>query len=110
MCDVKESKPYGIRVPLLLKVVCHKQSLLFQTRISAVVTLKASVFAPIIRKVISSVVIAAILEIDELHGAGVDLALLQSPQLSCTLDTEHEISSHDSQQNPGSCSIVSLIQ
>lgn len=88
-----------MRVPLLLKVVCHKQSLLFQTRISAVVTLKASIFAPIICKVISSVVIAAILEIDELHGAGVDLTLLQSPQLSCTLDTKQEMSSYDSQHN-----------
>ncbi len=66
---------------MLLKVVGHKQSLLLLIRISAVVPFKAGILAPVVGKVIASVVVGAVLKVNELHGAGVHLALLQGLQL-----------------------------
>ncbi len=66
---------------MLLEVVGYKQSLLLLIRISAVVSFKASILAPVVGKVIASVVVGAVLKVNELHSAGVHLALLQGFQL-----------------------------
>ena len=72
-------------VSLLLEIGFYKRSLLLSVRVSTVVPLKASILIPVVPKIKTSVVVAAILKVNELHGGGINLTLLQGSQLLSSL-------------------------
>lgn len=85
---------YRCLVSLLLEIGSHKGSLLLGVRVSTVIAFKASIFTPVVPKIKPSVVVAAILKVNELHGGGIHLALLQCLQFLASLSGTHFTSLH----------------